>query len=157
MASYVDVLQGLDDTSAYKAPCRLATTVDLADNLTGLLVVDGVQTVAGDRILVQSQADNTSSGIWVAQAGAWTRAIDFSGSSSILRGTQILVTDGTKYGSVVFECLVSNPVIGTTPITFSAYSGSLSTGFLSTLPTTDPLILSAPWNNGGVLCISKGP
>ena len=118
MATYVDVLGGLDDTTAYKAPCRIATTVDLAGNLTGLLVVDGIQTVANERILVWNQANNVYSGIWVAQAGAWTRAIDFSSSSSILRGTQVLVTDGVQYGGSSFVCQVSNPTIGVTPVTF---------------------------------------
>ena len=118
MAVFTDVLGGTTDDVGYKSPCRLATTVDLAGNLTGLLVVDGVNTVANDRILVWNQANNVYSGIWVAQAGAWTRAIDFSSSSSILRGTQVLVTDGVQYGGSSFMCQISNPVIGVTPVTF---------------------------------------
>lgn len=119
MASYVDILGGLDDTTGYKAPTRLATTVDLGTGLIGLLVIDGVQTVAGDRILVWQQVDQTTNGIYVAQLGAWTRAIDWSSSSSILEGTQIYNTEGQSFSKSVFVCQTSNPVIGSTDITFT--------------------------------------
>lgn len=126
MASFVDILQGLDDTTAYKAPCRVATTVDLGTALTGLLIIDGVQTDADDRILVRAQADETTNGIYVAQTGAWSRSIDFTGSSSILQGTQVRVSQGSSFGDDIFVCEQSNPVIGTTDITFVLQSASSS-------------------------------
>ena len=153
MASYVDVLGGLDDTTGYKAPCRLATTGDLGTALTGLQIIDGVQSVVGDRILVWQNSNTMLNGIYVAATGAWARAIDFSSSSSILKGTQIFVSDGAEYASVAFECQVSNPIIGTTGITFVAVNPLLSASF-GNLPKTLPATSGILWNDNGSLSIS---
>ena len=170
MATYTDILTGsssstpgteitggVADDAGFKPPCRLATTQDLADTLYGLLVIDGVQTVAGDRILVRGQADATSNGIWIVQAGAWTRALDFSASTSIMRGTQVYVSDGTVYAGITFVCLTAAPSVGSTPITFQPSPGYLNSADLALLPTSDPHVLNAPWNDGGVIAISAGP
>lgn len=153
MASYVDVLGGLDDTTGYKAPCRLATTADLGTALIGLLIIDGVQTVAGDRILVWQQADQTTNGIYTTSTGAWARSLDFSSSSSILKGTQLFVSDGAQYAGVAFECQVSNPSVGTTAITFVAVNPLASASF-GNLPTVLPTTPGKLWNDGGSISIS---
>lgn len=48
------------------------------DNITlsGLPVIDGYQTVAGDRVLVTGQTTAMQNGIYVAATGAWSRADD---------------------------------------------------------------------------------
>jgi len=150
---FTDVLGGISDDTGFKAPCRVATTADLGTSLLGLPVIDGVQLVSGDRVLVWKQADQTTNGLYTAATGAWSRAIDFSSSSSILRGTQVLVTDGTLYGSTVFSCQVSRPTIGASAITFLP-APTISPAYLASLPTTLPATSGQPWNNGGVLCIS---
>ena len=61
---------------ATKDPCRLATTAN--DTLSGLAARDGVTPVANDRVLVKNQSTASANGIYVAAAGAWTRAIDFA-------------------------------------------------------------------------------
>lgn len=153
MATFQDVLGGLTDDTGYKAPCRIATTADLGTALTGTPVIDGIQTVIGDRILVWQQVDQTTNGVYTIASGAWSRAIDFSSSSSILRGTQVYNTDGTEYGGSIFECLVSNPVVGTTAITFGLVD-NLSQDFFNSLPTTLPPTRGIVWNNNGSICIS---
>lgn len=57
-----------------KLPVKAAATEDIA--LSGLLVVDGYQTIAGDRVLAWVQDDATENGIYVAAEGAWARATD---------------------------------------------------------------------------------
>ena len=153
---FTDVLGGISDDTGFKSPCRVATTADLGTSLTGLPVIDGVQLASGDRVLVWRQTDQTTNGIYVAASGAWSRAIDFSSSAGIVRGTQVYVSDGTTSGGVSFVCLADYPTVGTTAITFTP-GGGLSAFALNSLPTSDPLVLGAPWNDGGVFAISKGP
>ena len=69
---YVDtVAQGLGP----KAACQVATTVNLA-SLSGLLLIDTYQTVAGDRVLVKNQGSSQFNGIYIASTTAWNRAVD---------------------------------------------------------------------------------
>lgn len=119
MAAALDVLGGFIQDQAYKAPCRAAATVDLSGAMLGLLVVDGVQTVSGDRILIFQNSDQTTNGIYNVNTGAWTRVIDFSNTSGVTRGTQVLVTDGDTYTGIVFELVDSDITFGTSDITFS--------------------------------------
>jgi len=51
-----------------------ATTTNIA--LTGAVVVDGITTSNGNRILVKNQTDTAQNGIYIADAGAWTLAPD---------------------------------------------------------------------------------
>jgi hypothetical protein len=69
--AYVDAAaQGLDA----KQSVRVASTTNIA-SLSGLLVVDGVTTVAGDRVLVKNQPGPTN-GIYIASVGVWPRSPD---------------------------------------------------------------------------------
>lgn len=54
-----------------------ASPVNVA-SLSGLLVIDGYQTVAGDRVLLTAQSTASQNGVWVAASGAWTRPADFA-------------------------------------------------------------------------------
>lgn len=119
VTTYQDRLQGLAEGAAYKAPCRVATTANIT--LLGLQVIDGVQTVAGDRVLVFQQADQTQNGVYGASLSGWARTIDFSNTSSVTRGTQVAVTDGAAWGGQSFELQQSNVVFGTTDITFGPF------------------------------------
>jgi hypothetical protein len=96
--AYVDsVASGMDT----KESCRVATLVaggniDLATGT--LLVIDGVQTVAGDRVLVKNQTDPTENGIYVAATGAWTRSEDQDGSpaSEVSSGNFTFIEEGSQ-------------------------------------------------------------
>lgn len=120
MSSNLDILGGITDLAAVKNPCAAATTVDLTDDMIGLIVVDGYQTVSDDRILVRANADPSTNGIFNAQLSAWTPAIDFSINSGVVRGTQVLVTGGNTFANVIFQVTTPNPVIvGDDDITFA--------------------------------------
>ena len=72
--------------------------------LTGLLIVDGYQTVAGDRVFVALQpasGGGAKRGIYIVSSGAWTRATDYDTSAKIL-GSTVTAMYGTLYGGSVW-------------------------------------------------------
>jgi len=58
-----------------KPSARLVSIVNIPTP-TGLLLVDGFTTVAGDRVLLVGQTNPVNNGIYVAGVGAWSRATD---------------------------------------------------------------------------------
>lgn len=119
----VDRTMGLVGNIAFKAPCLLATTASLGANMAGLAVIDGVQTVAGDRVLRKNDANAILNGIWVADTGVWNRAEDMDGSLDAANGTLVLVTSGVASSRQTFQLMTPDPVvIGTTAITFAGYN-----------------------------------
>ncbi|MFM7136092.1 MAG: hypothetical protein ACKO1M_03350, partial [Planctomycetota bacterium] len=81
-----------------KLPVKAATTANIT--LSGLQTIDGVALAAGDRVLVKNQTWEQNNGIYVAAAGAWSRAPDAVGyfalwnaTTSVLSGT----ANGGKY------------------------------------------------------------
>lgn len=112
-----DRISGLVSSVAIKAPCRLATTANIT--LNGLQSIDGVTTVSGDRVLVKSQTDATTNGIYVADTGDWVRPPDFDGTGDCVQGTLVMVVSGTINGSTVFQLTTASPVIGTSALAFT--------------------------------------
>jgi hypothetical protein len=118
--NYVDsVAQGLDS----KASVRAATTGNLAA-LSGAQTVDGVSLAAGDRVLVKDQATPPNNGIYVVQAGAWTRATDADTWAELVSAFTF-VESGTVNADSGFTCTVDpGGVLGTTAVTWSQFSGA---------------------------------
>lgn len=108
----VNRTEGLVGNTAIKAAVQLATTTSLGANLTGLPVIDGVQTAAGDRILRRSETDQTLNGIWVADTGLWDRAEDFDGYYDIAEGTIVTVLHGSTLAATLWRISTVNPTIG---------------------------------------------
>jgi len=88
---------GLSSAAAYKGPCLVATTANIT--LSGQQTIDGVAVVSGDRVLVKNQTDAKQNGIWYVDTGDWKRAADFSRVDDVVKGTRVVVTDGTQAGS----------------------------------------------------------
>lgn len=124
--NYVDNMSiGLD----VKRSVRCASTADLT-GLTGLLTIDGITVVAGDRVLVKDdvQGDSRSNGIYVAASGAWTRASDFAGGMHV-GGSFVFVEEGTVNGDNGFVCTSNNgasDLVGdaASSIDFAQFSGA---------------------------------
>ncbi|MDR8014101.1 phage tail protein [Ectopseudomonas guguanensis] len=117
-----------------KASVRVATTSNLAA-LSGLLTVDGVVLVAGDRVLVKDQATASQNGIYVAAAGAWVRAADADSSAEVTPGMTVPVEQGTSHADTIWELTTNAPItLGTTALTFeltaalNATQGDAETG-----------------------------
>lgn len=98
------------------------------------LTVDSVAVAVGDRVLVQNQAAPAQNGIYTVTtvgSGAtnWvlTRATDYDVIAEIMFRDMILVNQGTVNGGLYFfEASPSPTVMGTSAITFEAFSFSNS-------------------------------
>lgn len=94
-----------------REPVRLATTANIDVDTGGLVIVDGVQTEVGDRILLTGQTDGSENGIRTASAGQWYRAADARTNRTMQKGTTVMVQEGTYAGrAFTFDTL--DPVIG---------------------------------------------
>lgn len=102
-----------------KDSVRLTTDQTTDGNLDlatgGLLVIDGVQTVAGDRVLVRNQTNTAENGLYtVVDGGAWTRTEDADTDVELKAYTSVFVRQGTEHlGHEYVLAATSNPVIGT--------------------------------------------
>lgn len=118
----------IDDPTTWSddvaATVRVATTVNLAA-LNGLIAVDGVTVAAGDRVLVKDQTTPAQNGIYVASAGAWTRATDADTWAEVIAASSVHVTEGTVNVRLAFSVSAattgaSSPTLGTTAIAYNA-------------------------------------
>lgn len=101
-----------------KQSVRVATTANLAA-LSGLLTVDGIVLVAGDRVLVKDQATASQNGIYVVAAGAWSRAADADTSDKVTSGMTVPVEQGTTLADTIWELTTNAPIVlGTTALSF---------------------------------------
>src|SRR5688572_28959170 len=76
-----------------KGPCRAATTANIT--LSGEQTIDGVAVVPEDRVLVKDQTSGRENGIYVCKTGDWEFADDFDQRGHVVKGTRVLVNEGT--------------------------------------------------------------
>jgi hypothetical protein len=90
----------------------VATTANIT--LSGAQTIDTVAVVAGNRVLVKNQTSSQNNGLYVASAGAWTRAIDANASAEIA-GRIVSVQSGSANGGEQFATTFkSTDTLGTT-------------------------------------------
>lgn len=102
---YVDAIaSGLDA----KESVRVISLTDIT--LSGLQTIDGVALVAGDRVLVNGQSDETENGIYDVDTGAWARSADSDGNptSEVTLGNFTFVEEGTDNTSSGWVLSISN-------------------------------------------------
>lgn len=80
--------------------CRAASVSNLT--LSGLQTIDGVDVLAGDRILVKNQTVETQNGIYVAASGAWSRATDFDNNAELSANAIIRVDEGFDNANTIW-------------------------------------------------------
>ncbi|MCF5470806.1 phage tail protein [Pseudomonas syringae] len=108
--------------SDYKKSVRCATTVSIG--LSGLQTIDDVALAAGDRVLVKNQDTPSQNWIYLAAAGAWTRAQDANESTECTPGHLVPVQAGTKNAGTVWQLVNTTvPVLGTTDLAFERLLG----------------------------------
>jgi hypothetical protein len=118
--NYVDqAIAGL----SWKQEVDIATTANIT--LSGLQAIDGYTTLAGDRVLVKNQTTGSQNGIYVAAAGAWSRATD-ADLATELQGAAVYVSRGTLQADTGWTQTADAVTLGTTPLTWSQFSGSNS-------------------------------
>jgi hypothetical protein len=99
-----------------KANVKAATTANIT--LSGAQTIDGVSILAGDRVLVKDQSTASQNGIYVAAAGAWTRASDFDAWGEM--PLALVFSSGGTLNTASFMCTVDEGgTLGTTPIAFA--------------------------------------
>ena len=151
-----------------KQEVRVAATSNVA-SLSGLLTIDGVTLVAGDRVLLTGQTSAAANGIYVAAAGAWARATDANTTSKIT-GAVVSVAEGTTAGGLVFrngfkqgntlgttampwEVMLSAPFGGALPVAIGgtgatdAYGIRWNAGALGSASTLLPAISAGVWTD----------
>jgi hypothetical protein len=155
---YVDnVAQGLDA----KASCVCATTTNLA-SLSGLLTIDGIVTVAGDRVLVKNQTAAADNGIYVAASGAWARSADMTTWAQV-PSAYVFIEKGTTQADTGWVCIADQAgVIGVTAMNWTQFSGagtySAGTGLTLTgtvFSLTNPVTV-ALGGTGGIATATAG-
>lgn len=100
--------------------------------VSGLLVIDGVQTVDGDRVLVTNGGSAMiQNGIYVVHSGAWDRATDADASGEIYTGLHVSVTAGTSNAGRIYQCSAT----GATPWVPGSSSSTWALVFTPPLPT----------------------
>src|SRR5712671_1783188 len=106
-------------------PVRAASTGSpLNPAAGGLLVVDGVQLAAGDRVLAKDEASAVNNGIYAASTGPWTRTTDATGNTQFFSGMAVTVALGAVNAGQRFICTCPDDpvVVGTSLITFASQS-----------------------------------
>jgi hypothetical protein len=76
--------------------------------LSGLLTVDTVTLSAGDRVLAIGQTTASQNGIYIAAAGAWTRATDVDTGPEI-EGMAVFVMEGLIFADTAWVCTTNAP------------------------------------------------
>lgn len=109
MSTLTDRQDGLSSATAWKGPCRVATTVNVTRE--GLQVVDGVTLAVDDRVLVWHQDEASENGIYVVDTGNWRRSKDFNRNGDVIKGTRVVVTSGSAYANNVFQVSSENPIV----------------------------------------------
>jgi hypothetical protein len=120
---YVDSLvQGLDG----KASVRVATTANIT--LSGTPVIDGIQTVVGDRVLVKNQTAGAQNGIYDVSAGAWSRSADADNvpGQEVSAGMYTFVEDGTTQAATGWNLVTKTLTLGTTPLVFTQFGAAVN-------------------------------
>jgi hypothetical protein len=121
--AYVDaVAEGLHVHESAKV--YFDSSVDLIELVPGA-VQDSVTLAAGDRVLLNGQGTPSENGIYVVQpTGPATRALDFDSPQEVKSGDFIFVSSGTVFGNTGWVQTLPTVTIGTSPISFTQFSGA---------------------------------
>lgn len=106
-------VQTLMSTSAQnKQSANLVATTAIA-SLSGQQSVDGVLTPLGSTVLATAQSSSVNNGLWVVNSGAWTRTTDFSSGTWLVRGSEVVVSQGNSYANTLWQVTSASGIIDT--------------------------------------------
>ena len=91
-----------------------------------LTVLDGYTLLNGNRVLVKNEATQANNGIytWATGGTVLTRATDFDTAAEMASGDFTFISNGTLYASTGWVQTDPVTVVGTSPVTWSQFSGS---------------------------------
>lgn len=96
--SPTDVQTMLTDAVFFKQKADYVSTVAVAST-SGQQSVDGVLAPLGAVVLLTAQASSVNNGLWIVNAGAWTRVTDMTTGGYFVRGTVVVVNASGTAGS----------------------------------------------------------
>ena len=129
---------------SWKDAVRAASTANITRS--GLAAIDGVTPVANDRILLKNQTAPAENGVYLAQSGAWTRALDVNAAGEV-DGMAVFVLEGTTLADTAWVCTTNPPItLDTTGLAFVQFAG---TG--GAVPPSRNVNTTAPLAGGGPL------
>lgn len=116
---YVDnAVVGID----WKPSVRAATTGNIT--LSGEQTVDGVELVAGNRVLVKNQSTGSENGVYVVSATGWSRSSDADTSAEFTSAFAVFVEEGTTNADSGWVLTTDGAItLGTTAIAFTQFTG----------------------------------
>jgi hypothetical protein len=101
----------------HKQSVRAATTAHVS--LNGLLTVDGIVLLAGDRVLVKNQNQPSQNGIYLASTGLWLRAADADQSAEVTSAMLVAVEQGATLADTRWQLTTDGAIVlGATPLVF---------------------------------------
>lgn len=119
-------------------------------SLSGLPAIDGITVQSGDRLLLTAQADARQNGVYVAAAGAWSRAASEDETADFSSGMLWFVATGNRYGGSYWRLNSEAPVrIGITSLSIALHRDKIKAvatsnlASLSGLATIDGVSLAA--------------
>lgn len=106
---------------SWKQPCAVATLTPIT--LSGLQLIDTYTTLPGDRVLVKDQGSAAENGIYLASAGAWTRALDANVWDEFIAAISF-IEYGTQKGGAWFCTAQPGGTLGVTALNWSQFTTS---------------------------------
>jgi hypothetical protein len=106
---------------SWKQPCAVATLTSIT--LSGLQLIDTYTTLPGDRVLVKDQGSAAENGIYLASAGAWTRALDANVWDEYIAAISF-IEYGTQKGGAWFCTAQPGGTLGVTALNWSQFTTS---------------------------------
>lgn len=141
----VDRRYSVAEGIAVKAPCRAATTANIA--LVGLQTVDGVTLAEHDRVLVKDQTAGYENGIYEASTGNWLHTKDFDGAFDIVPGSRVYITSGAVNAQYEYAVSTAGAItIDSTSISFVALGGQSATAAAATATAAAATAVAAAAN-----------
>ncbi len=116
--------------SLFRQAVKAVATANLV--LSGLPTVDGVALAAGDRVLLTGQTDARENGVYLATAGAWSRAAPENTAAGLKDGATWFSTSGIG-GS--YWRLTGDATPGTSSIAISALTFPSNDVYFATITT----------------------
>jgi len=113
----------------YKQAVRVITLSNVTLTGGAPATVDGVNLVAGNRVLVAGQSTGSQNGLYIVQTvgagsnGTWIRSSDGNADGEIEAGMIVMVTEGTIYKDTQWKLTTNDPIVlGTTALVFEQNS-----------------------------------
>jgi len=148
----------VDGVAAGIQPKSQVITASIAniDLVTGgLLTIDTVTVLAGDRVLVKDQTLPEQNGIYEAALAAWTRSSDANTFAELVNATVFVAGGATSSGKTFLCNSPAGGTLGTDPVNWVVFSSGLGsvTNVGLTMPA-DFAITNSPVTTSGTLTVA---